>query len=182
MTIVIPGMVTLSLISLFYCSMLPETGRKARMQAFEQQYIAHRGFHDNQSECPENSLPAFERAIEMGYGIELDVQLTKDGEMVVVHDEEIDRVSDGSGFVKDYTLAELKNLNFNKTHPEYQNVKIPTLREVYEALKPTGMTINVELKTGIFWYKDLEKKVLELTKEMEMEDRVIYSSFNHYIF
>lgn len=91
-------------------------------------------------------------------GVELDVQLTKDGEMVVVHDEEIDRVSDGSGFVKDYTLAELKNLNFNKTHLEYQNVKIPTLREVYEALKPTGMTINVELKTGIFWYKDLEKR------------------------
>mgnify|MGYP000850181591 CR=1 FL=1 len=180
MTIVIPGMVTLSLLSLFYCSMLPETGRKARMQAFERQYIAHRGFHDNRGECPENSLPAFERAIQMGYGIELDVQLTKDGEMVVVHDEEIDRVSDGSGFVKDYTLAELKNLNFNKTHLEYQNVKIPTLREVYEALKPTGMTINVELKTGIFWYKDLEKKVLELTKEMEMEDRVIYSSFNHY--
>lgn len=82
----------------------------------------------------------------------------KDGEMVVVHDEEIDRVSDGSGFVKDYTLAELKILNFNKTHPEYQDVKIPTLREVYEALKPTGMTINVELKTGIFWYKDLEKR------------------------
>ena len=180
MTIVIPGMVTISLLSLFYCSMLPETGRKARMQAFERQYIAHRGFHDNRSECPENSLPAFERAIQMGYGIELDVQLTKDGEMVVVHDEEIDRVSDGSGFVKDYTLAELKILNFNKTHPEYQDVKIPTLREVYEALKPTGMTINVELKTGIFWYKDLEKKVLELTKEMEMEDRVIYSSFNHY--
>ena len=112
--------------------------------------------------------------------MELDVQLTKDGEMVVVHDEEIDRVSDGSGFVKDYTLAELKTLNFNKTHPEYQDVKIPTLREVYEALKPTGMTINVELKTGIFWYKDLERKVLELTKEMEMEDCVIYSSFNHY--
>ena len=47
------------------------------MQAFERQYIAHRGFHDNRGECPENSLPAFERAIQMGYGIELDVQLTK---------------------------------------------------------------------------------------------------------
>ncbi len=47
MTIVIPGMVTISILSLFYCSMLPETGRKARMQAFERQYIAHRGFHDN---------------------------------------------------------------------------------------------------------------------------------------
>ena len=106
-----------------------------------------------------NTLEAFLLAAEQGAdGVELDVQLTKDGEMVVVHDEEIDRVSDGSGFVKDYTLAELKNLNFNKTHPEYQNVKIPTLREVYEALKPTGMTINVELKTGIFWYKDLGKK------------------------
>ena len=79
MTIVIPGMVTISLLSLFYCSMLPETGRKARMQAFERQYIAHRGFHDNRSECPENSLPAFERAIQMGYGIELDVQLTRRG-------------------------------------------------------------------------------------------------------
>lgn len=139
---------------------------------------AHRGAS---AYAPENTLEAFLLAAEQGAdGVELDVQLTKDGEMVVVHDEEIDRVSDGSGFVKDYTLAELKNLNFNKTHPEYQNVKIPTLREVYEALKPTGMTINVELKTGIFWYKDLEKKVLELTKEMEMEDRVIYSSFNHY--
>lgn len=139
---------------------------------------AHRGAS---AYAPENTLEAFLLAAEQGAdGVELDVQLTKDGEMVVVHDEEIDRVSDGSGFVKDYTLAELKILNFNKTHPEYQDVKIPTLREVYEALKPTGMTINVELKTGIFWYKDLEKKVLELTKEMEMEDRVIYSSFNHY--
>ena len=139
---------------------------------------AHRGAS---AYAPENTLEAFLLAAEHGAdGVELDVQLTKDGEMVVVHDEEIDRVSDGSGFVKDYTLAELKTLNFNKTHPEYQDVKIPTLREVYEALKPTGMTINVELKTGIFWYKDLEKKVLELTKEMEMEDRVIYSSFNHY--
>lgn len=139
---------------------------------------AHRGAS---AYAPENTLEAFLLAAEQGAdGVELDVQLTKDGEMVVVHDEEIDRVSDGSGFVKDYTLAELKILNFNKTHPEYQDVKIPTLREVYEALKPTGVTINVELKTGIFWYKDLEKKVLELTKEMEMEDRVIYSSFNHY--
>ena len=129
---------------------------------------AHRGAS---AYAPENTLEAFLLAAEQGAdGVELDVQLTKDGEMVVVHDEEIDRVSDGSGFVKDYTLAELKTLNFNKTHPEYQDVKIPTLHEVYEALKPTGMTINVELKTGIFWYKDLEKKVLELTKEMEMED------------
>lgn len=84
---------------------------------------AHRGAS---AYAPENTLEAFLLAAEHGAdGVELDVQLTKDGEMVVVHDEEIDRVSDGSGFVKDYTLAELKALNFNKTHPEYQNVKNP---------------------------------------------------------
>lgn len=91
---------------------------------------AHRGAS---AYAPENTLEAFLLAAEQGAdGVELDVQLTKDGEMVVVHDEEIDRVSDGSGFVKDYTLAELKNLNFNKTHLEYQNVKIPTLATVYK--------------------------------------------------
>ena len=68
---------------------------------------AHRGAS---AYAPENTIEAFLLAAEQGAdGVELDVQLTKDGEMVVVHDEEIDRVSDGSGLVKDYTLAELKN-------------------------------------------------------------------------
>ena len=58
--------------------------------------------------APENTMAAFEKAVEMGAdGIELDVQLTKDGELVVIHDETIDRVSDGSGWVKDYTYAKL---------------------------------------------------------------------------
>ncbi|MCI5650021.1 MAG: glycerophosphodiester phosphodiesterase [Fusicatenibacter sp.] len=139
---------------------------------------AHRGASGY---APENTLEAFLLAAEQGAdGVELDVQMTKDGELVVIHDEVIDRVSDGKGHVKDHNLEELKKFHFNTLHPEYQMAVIPTLREVYECLKPTGMTINVELKTGIFWYPDLEKKVLELTKELEMEDRVIYSSFNHY--
>lgn len=138
---------------------------------------AHRGASGY---APENTLEAFRLAAEQGAdGVELDVQMTKDGELVVIHDERIDRVSDGRGFVKDYTLSELKKFHFNVLHPEYQDAVIPTLREVYECLGPTGMAINVELKTGIFWYPDLEDKVLQLTKEMEMEDRVIYSSFNH---
>ena len=113
-------------------------------------------------------------------GVELDVQLTKDDQMVVIHDELIDRTSDGRGWVKDMTLEELRKYNYNKTHPEYEHADIPTLREVYELLKPTGLTINVELKTGIVFYEELERKVIELTKEMGMEDKVLYSSFNHY--
>ena len=63
---------------------------------------------------------------------------------------------------------------------QYPDVKIPTLREVLELVKPGTMEINIELKTGIFWYPEIERKVLELVKEEGMEDRIIYSSFNHY--
>ena len=138
---------------------------------------AHRGASDY---APENTLEAFELAVKQGAdGVELDVQMTKDGELVVVHDETIDRVSDGTGRVVDYTLEELKKFTFNKTHPEYPNAKIPTLKEVYELLYPTGLTVNVEIKTGIVLYKGIEEKVLKLTRKMGMENRVIYSSFYH---
>lgn len=92
-------------------------------------------------------------------GVELDVQLTKDGKLVVAHDEWIDRVSNGSGRIADYTLEELKKLQFKKTHPDYEGeCRIPTLREVFECLKDTNLTVNIELKTGVIYYKDIEKK------------------------
>lgn len=139
---------------------------------------AHRGASGY---APENTLDAFERAAELGAdGIELDVQLTKDGELVVLHDETIERVSDGTGWVKDYTYEELLKFNFNRTHPEFAREKIPTLKEVYGLVKPTALTVNVEIKTGIVFYADIEKKVLELTRLCGMEERVVYSSFNHY--
>lgn len=139
---------------------------------------AHRGASGY---APENTLEAFKMAAEMGAdGVELDVQLTKDGEIVVIHDEKIDRTSNKEGLVKDYTLDELKKFNFNNGNEEYSYVQIPTLKEVYELLKPYNMKINVELKTGIFFYDGIEEKVLKLAKEMDMEDRIIYSSFNHY--
>lgn len=138
---------------------------------------AHRGAS---AYAPENTIEAFKLAIEQGAdGIELDVQFTKDEKLVVVHDEWLDRVSDGEGFVKDFTLKELKELNFNKTHPEYNNAKIATLEEVYELMKTTDMDINVELKTGVFYYDGIEEAVLKLAKKMNMKNHIIYSSFNH---
>lgn len=81
---------------------------------------AHRGASGY---APENTMDAFRKAIEMkADGIELDVNLTKDGEVVVIHDEVLDRVSDGTGRVQDFTCNELKKFNFNKIHPEYENV------------------------------------------------------------
>ena len=132
-------------------------------------------------EPPENTLAAFQKAVDLDAdGVELDIQLTKDDQIVVIHDETIDRTSDGKGWVKDYTLEELRAFNYNRTKPEYKHADIPTMREVFELLKPTGLFINIEIKTGVVFYEKIEEKILALTKEMGMEDRVCYSSFNHY--
>lgn len=148
------------------------------MDAKKIQVWAHRGASGY---APENTLDAFQKAIDMGAdGIELDVQLTKDGKVVVVHDEAIDRVSDGSGLVQDYSYEELKKFNFNKIHPECDREQIPTLEEVYRLIKPTDLVINVEMKTSNIFYEGMEDKVLELTERYGMIDRVIISSFNHY--
>ena len=141
--------------------------------------IAHRGASGY---APENTMEAFFLAIEQGAdGIELDVQLSRDGIPVVIHDETIDRVTDRTGYVKDYTLQELKELTVLKDRfPQYSQSKIPTLKEVLEAVKPSGIQVNIELKTGIYWYPDIEKKVAGIVEETGMKEKIIYSSFNHY--
>ncbi|MEY8352134.1 glycerophosphodiester phosphodiesterase [Lachnospiraceae bacterium 54-53] len=138
---------------------------------------AHRGAS---AYAPENTLEAFEMAIrQKADGIELDVQLTKDGRLAVIHDETIDRTCDGTGYVKEFTMEELKRFRCCRVHPEFRDPVIPELKEVLELIKPTDLTVNIELKTGIFRYKGIEEKVLKLVKKAGMEDRVIYSSFHH---
>lgn len=147
-------------------------------EIMKSQIWAHRGasFY-----APENTLEAFDIAVKQkSDGVELDVQLTKDGELVVIHDETIDRVTEGTGYVKDYNLKDLKQFNAAKLFPHYGFSAIPTLEEVYRLLKPTDLKINVELKTGIIFYEGIEEKLINLAGELDMEDRIIYSSFNHY--
>ena len=143
---------------------------------------AHRGASGwDRQYAPENTMPAFRKAAEMGAdGIELDVQLTKDGEIVICHDERIDRTSRGHGWLKDFTLAELKKIDFGKPHVEYGFVEIPTLGEFLEFAKPLGIKVNIELKTGIVCYEGLEEKTSDLVRQFGIQERVIYSSFNHY--
>ena len=142
-----------------------------------QQIFAHRGASGY---APENTLESFDLAAKMGAaGVELDVHLTKDDVLVVAHDETIERVSDGEGFIVEKTLGELKRYHFNKTHPEYENATIPTLREVFELLKPTGLHINIELKNSYIDYPGLEEKTIALAAACGMLDRVVFSSFNH---
>ena len=139
---------------------------------------AHRGASAYR---PENTIEAFSLAIEQGAdGIELDVHLTKDGQIVVAHDERLERVSNGSGLINDYTLEELKSLNFNKPFPKLPACTLPTLDEVYRLIKDTDATLNIELKTTRLLYPELPEMLIAKEREYSMRERVIYSSFNHY--
>jgi glycerophosphoryl diester phosphodiesterase len=141
--------------------------------------LAHRGYA---AEYPENTLLAFKEAEKAGAdGLELDVQMTKDGELVVIHDEKVDRTTDGNGLVKDYNLNDLKKLDARfkfKTFPKRE--QIPTLNEVLEWLAGTGMVCNIELKNSIIPYDGMEEKVINMVRAFDLADRVIISSFNHY--
>ncbi len=142
---------------------------------------AHRGASGwDKQYAAENTMLAFERANEMGAdGVELDVQLTRDGEVVICHDEYVDRTSDGKGPIRSYTLAELRELDFSKPHPEQGITRIPTLREFLDFLRGTDMTVNIELKTSVVLYPGIEEKTASLVHEFGLEERVWYSSFNH---
>lgn len=138
---------------------------------------AHRGASGY---APENTIEAFRMAAEMkADGVELDVQLSKDGELVIIHDESLERVSGVVKNVRDLTLAQLKELDVSKPVPGFRTVRIPTLPEVLEELRNTGMTINIECKTGIFFYPGMEEKVVRLIEDMGYTERVWCSSFNH---
>ena len=138
---------------------------------------AHRGAAGY---APENTLEAFSMAAQMGAdGVELDVQLSKDGQIVVCHDEKVNRTSDGKGWVRDFTLEELKQMDFSGGNEKYAGVKIPTLEEVLELLRDTGMYVDIELKTSAYPYLGIEKKCIKLVREMGYEERVHFSSFNY---
>lgn len=139
--------------------------------------IGHRGGAEG---YPENTLAAFKKAVELGAdGVEFDVQLTKDGEVVVIHDELIDRTMSGSGLVKEHTLKELRQLSAGEFFsPDFAAEKIPILAEVLEVVQNLEV-INIELKNYLP-YPELEEKVLKLVEQFGIREQVIISSFNHY--
>ncbi len=139
--------------------------------------FAHRGFS---SKHPENTMPAFEAAAEIGaHGIEIDVQFTSDGKIVITHDEMLDRTTGKKGYVFASTYDELKELNFSTPMPEYAPTKIPLLSELLDFLKDKDILLNVELKNSVVEYAGLEQAVISMAKEYNMLERIILSSFNH---
>ena len=113
------------LIVLYFLAIKPRLSRQKQWAPFKGVYYAHRGLHDNESEAPENSLPAFKKAVKAGYGIELDVQLTKDRVPVVFHDFTLERACGKPGKVYEYTYEELQQF------PLFQSSeRIPKFEEI----------------------------------------------------
>ncbi len=140
---------------------------------------AHRGFSGL---YPENTMPAFEKALEAGAeGMEFDVHLTKDGVPVIMHDENTLRTTGCDALIKDLTLEEFQALDAANYRPgEWGTVHPSTLREYFEMIDGKKVETNIELKTGVFEYPNIERKVLALIDEFGRRDSVIISSFNHY--
>lgn len=140
--------------------------------------IAHRGAS---AHAPENTLAAFRLALEQGAdGVELDVQLSADGEVVICHDSSVERTTDGHGLIAQQSLAQLKQLDAGAwLNPAFRGERLPTLAEVFEGL-PGGI-IDVELKPGPL-SNPLPQKVAELITRFNLSERVIVTSFlPHYL-
>ncbi|MRH41120.1 glycerophosphodiester phosphodiesterase [Aquibacillus halophilus] len=139
--------------------------------------FAHRGAS---GKAPENTMAAFKLAVDHGAdGIELDVQMSNDGHLVVIHDETIDRTTDGTGWVCELSLEQLRSVRAGHRSKIYKREKIPLLSEVLELLQPTKMELNIELKNNLIPYEGLEEKLINLISKYGMEKRTVISSFNH---
>ncbi|HBR28477.1 MAG TPA: hypothetical protein DD789_03445, partial [Firmicutes bacterium] len=139
--------------------------------------FAHRGLS---SIAPENTMAAFERAIVINVdGIETDVQLSRDGKIVICHDEKVDRTTNGRGYIKDYTWEELQAFDAGSWFsPEFANARIPGLEDLLKLVRKTDLCLNIELKTDKVFYPQIEEKVLDLLEKYDFVDRVRISSFN----
>ncbi|WP_280771653.1 glycerophosphodiester phosphodiesterase family protein [Salipaludibacillus daqingensis] len=147
--------------------------------------IAHRGASGH---APEQTMPALEKAIEMDADwLELDIQMTADGELVAFHDDEIDRTTDGEGEIGDHTLEELKEFDagswFNEEYPDqadesFEGVEILTLEEIFDEF---GESKNYYIETkSTYLNEDMEEPLVELVEEYGFDEagNVLIQSFH----
>jgi glycerophosphoryl diester phosphodiesterase len=141
--------------------------------------LAHRGFS---GKYPENTRTAFLKAIEEtgADGFESDVHLSSDGEPVIIHDQELSRTTDGHGLVGDHTFAELRKLdNGIWKGSEFSGQKILHLDELLEIVAEYKVFLNMEIKSGEIFYRDIEKIVIARINALGVGSRILLSSFNH---
>lgn len=147
--------ILIGILWLYWFLVHPRRSGNQGLEPYRRVYIAHRGLYNNQSEAPENTIAAFRKAVRSGYGIELDVQLTQDGQVVVAHDSRLNRVTGRNGKIQDYTYRELQQFSVFGTEE-----RIPLFSRVL--CEVAGKTpLIVEIKAGAD-YKELCEKTAGL--------------------
>lgn len=154
---------------LYLLMIMPRVFKRPDITPFKGWFYAHRGLHDNSSEAPENSLAAFQKAVDKGFGIELDVQLSKDGIPVVFHDYTLDRICGEEGKVCDFTYEKLRQLRLCKS-----DQRIPKFEEVLK-LVDSKVPLIVELK-----FESADMSVCQAADKLLSDYRGLYciESFN----
>lgn len=140
--------------------------------------IAHRGYS---GQYPENTMLAYEKAVDAGCDeIEIDVQCSRDGVLVILHDENVEKITNGKGYIKDLTYEELRQFNVAAKYGDVHGFNpIPSLEEYLYWACTKEITTNIELKNRKYYYPGLEERTLELVKRYGLTERVMFSSFNH---
>lgn len=141
--------------------------------------LAHRGFS---GAYPENSPLAFQMAVEQteADGFESDVHITKDGQLVIFHDDSLERTSNGTGYIKDHTYEELLALDIGAwKSPQFAGQHIWTFGQLLDFCRDTHMLLNMELKNYAVFYEGLEQRVIDEICKRQMQEQVFVSSFNH---
>ncbi|MBM7617317.1 glycerophosphoryl diester phosphodiesterase [Weissella uvarum] len=141
--------------------------------------FGHRGVPEKYIE---NSLPGFKYLAQHGEAVEFDVQLTRDHEPIIMHDEKINRTTNGHGFIRRMTLAELRQYHLvpdkRRVHQLHvEDNRIPTLDEVLQVFQGTNIMLNIELKTDKLDYPGIEALVLEKVQAYGLMAQTIFSSF-----
>ena len=141
--------------------------------------MAHRGYS---GVYPENTMLSFREAVKVGCdAIEMDVHETRDGRLVVIHDERLDRTTDGSGRICDHSFAELQQVNAAARFAgKYAPERIPSFDEYCEWASGESVGHNIEIKTDKIYYHDIERKIWATIERYGLEKKVMFSSFNHF--
>ena len=139
--------------------------------------FGHRG---GRKWAPENTLASFRRALAAhADGIELDIHRCATGELIVIHDETLERTTNGAGYVKDKTLAQLKALDAGSWYaPEFKGERLPLLSEVLDAVDGKAI-VNVEIKNNPIAYPGIDDELIKLLAKYKYPDKIVVSSFDH---
>jgi glycerophosphoryl diester phosphodiesterase len=149
----------------------------SRMSERKTQVVGHRGASGL---APENTLAAFQIALDLGVdGVEFDVQMTRDGHLVVAHDEELDRTTSGSGLLRELSIAELQVLDAGGWFAEdFKGERIPSLPELFDFMRGNDLLLFLELKDPA-QYPGMEQAVADLIRKYDFVERVQVRSFDH---